>query len=340
MAMSTEMAAIAKTQVSSWQRGVATDLLTIAGHLIQDMVIALLFGDDRDRGRPIAALIARQEAGAWPTHIFEYLSWLAVASKQERLIMEWAEQKRGNLERKDILSIIVNNPDEYGRPVDRETIGGLVSFTFGAAYETSQTALGWTLIMLNQHPPIAAAVADEIRDAIGDGLPTMDRLGSLPLLDAVIKESMRLFPPIPLQARRSMVDTSLRGVPVKSGTLQIISAHLINRRPDLYADPDRFCPERWFRLNPSPYEYTVFGAGGRMCPGFTFAGQMLKTALAAILSQHRVDIVPGTCIDHRTSVALTPYPAVPVVLRDVTKPPAASRIAGRFRELVQLPDAV
>jgi hypothetical protein len=69
-----------------------------------------LFGNDRDRARPIAALIERQVAAMWPSHIIEFLVWLTMASKQKRLIMEWAEQKRGNINPKGILSIIANNP--------------------------------------------------------------------------------------------------------------------------------------------------------------------------------------------------------------------------------------
>ena len=83
----------------------------------------------------------------------------------------------------------------------------------------------------------------------------------------------------------------------------------------------------------------VFGAGGRMCPGFTFAGQMVKTSLAAILSQHRIGVAPGAHIDYRVSLTLAPSPAVPVVLHDVGDAPATVRAGGRFRERVQLPDA-
>ena len=251
--------------------------------------------------------------------------------------MEWAEQKRGNLDPKDLLSIIVNNPDEYGSPVTRDIIGGLVTFTFAAAYETCQNALIWTLVLLTQHPKIAAAVADEIQGAVDQDPPTMEKIGSLPLLDGVMKEGMRLFPPVPITTRRSTADTILGDTAVKAGTRYLVSNYLINRNPDIYSEPDRFRPERWSDLNLSPYDFTTFGAGGRMCPAFTFGGQMLKIALAAVLTQHRIDMAPAAHVDYRFNVTLTPYPAVPVVLRDVAEAPVASDITGGFRELVQLP---
>ena len=338
-AMSPDMAALAMRQVAAWPRGIATPLAQLTGHLTQDLAVGLLFGDERERARPIAAMIERQVDNVWPSRLFGYAKWLLKAPQQERMIMEWAERKRGNLDPKDILSIIVNNPDEYGNRVTRERIGGLVSFTFGAAYETCQNALLWTLILLTQHPKIAAALTDEIRGAMNGGLPTMDRIGALPLLDGVMKEGMRLFPPIPFQSRRSMKDTTLAGNFVKSGTRYIACAFLISRNPDMYPEPERFRPERWATLNPSPYDYAVFGAGGRMCPGFTFAGQMVKTSLAAILSQHRIGVAPGAQIDYRVSLTLAPHPAVPIVLHDVGDAPATVRAGGRFRELVQIPDA-
>ena len=166
----------------------------------------------------------------------------------------------------------------------------------------------------------------------------MDKIGSLPLLDGVMKEGMRLFPPIPITTRRSTADTTLADTAVKTGTRYLVSNYLINRNPDIYSEPDRFCPERWLDLNPSPYDYTTFGAGGRMCPGFTFAGQMVKVALAAVLTQHRIDMAPTAHLDYRFNVTLTPHPAVRVVLRDVAETPVATNVTGRFRELVQLPD--
>ena len=117
------------------------------------------------------------------------------------------------------------------------------------------------------------------------------------------------------------------------------SIYLINRNPDLYGEPNRFHPERWDKLDPSPYDYTAFGAGNRMCPGFLFATQTMKISLAAILSRYRVTMVPDARIDYRTRVTLLPYPGIPVVLRDVAEAPYATPITGRIHKLVDLSGA-
>jgi len=166
----------------------------------------------------------------------------------------------------------------------------------------------------------------------------MDKLEPLPLLDAVIKEGMRLFPPVPVQFRKSLVKTHIDDTEIDAGVRTLLSAFLINRNPDLYSEPDRFKPERWEGgFTPSSYDYPVFGSGARMCPGFIFANQMMKVGLAAVLSRHRVDIVPNARIDYRTRITLTPKRAVPVVLRDVSGSPASARVTGRIHELVNLP---
>lgn len=337
--LSPQMAAVADELVAAWPRDVPTNLLTLAEHLMQELAISLLFGDDRARGMPIAKMIARQGNAARLIPGREFLAWARVAATQERLLLEWAEHKRGNLDAKDILSIIVNNPDENGRLPDREIIGGLTSFIFGATFETCQNGIAWTLILLAQHPQIAGQLADEIIGALQGAPPTIDRVGQLPLLDAVIKEGLRLLPPVPLQIRRSLVPTNLGGVEMKAGTHLLLSGHLINRNANMYPDPNRFVPARWRDLDPSAYDYTVFGAGGRMCPGAVFASQLAKISLSAILSRYRVDMVRGARIDYRNRVTLSPYPGVPVILRNVSVPPAATPISGGIHDLVHLPQA-
>jgi len=74
-----------------------------------------------------------------------------------------------------------------------------------------------------------------------------------------------------------------------------------------------------------------------MCPGALFGNQMVKIALAAIFSCHRVELVPYARIDHRAAITLTPCPGVPIVLREKAALPLASLVVGSIHELVDLP---
>ncbi|MFZ2103686.1 MAG: cytochrome P450 [Oricola sp.] len=338
-AMSGSMSEIAARHVSGWPKDEPTDFIPLGSTLMQDLAISLLFGHDHARALPIASMINVAVESAWPIPGPAYLRWLRVAPKLERAIIEWGETKRGNANASDLFSILMNNPNDEGGPPDVPLIGGLLTFTFGAAYETCQNALAWTLVLLAQHPQVAAELAAEIDDAVGRGATTGAALESLPVLDGVTKEGMRLFAPVSIQFRRTRHATRLGPVSVPERMRVLVSAFLINRNPEIYPEPERFLPERWRTLKVSPYDYTVFGAGGRMCPGFAFGIQMVKTALVAILTKYSLEIPAGSTIDHKMTITVAPHPHLPIVFRERTARPQAHHLAGTVNELVELPAA-
>ena len=182
-----------------------------------------------------------------------------------------------------------------------------------------------------------ASLVAEIDGALGGRPATMDRIGTLPLLDATIKEAMRLFPPVPLMMRKATRATMLGGEPIAMNEGVLISALTINRDASLYPDPDSFHPERWASIKPSPFQYPVFGAGGHMCPGITFGLQMMKIALATILSKRSVELSPAARIAYRTRITLAPTGNIDVIMRERGGPVRTDQARGRFRQLVALP---
>jgi cytochrome P450 len=254
----------------------------------------------------------------------------------EKGIAEWAGCKRGQLDNRDILSILVNNPDENGNPPTDATFAGQVPSLFVAGYETCQTGLTWTLVLLAQHPRIARDLADELGKL--DGAPlTLEAVKDLPLLDAVIKESMRLLPPVPMQGRTATHATQLGGYPVPARTRAVLSAFVINRLPDLYPDPDRFKPERWASIRPSAFEYASFSGGPRICPGQWFGLDVLKVSLAAILRRFRVELQPNLRIEYQIQPTLSPRTPVPAILKSKRDTFASTRLRGGISRLIQFP---
>lgn len=336
--MSIDMAAIATTHVRGWPRDTPIDLLPRTEELVRDMSIKLLFGGDHARAVPIAELIQRQIEGSALGRVLRHLAWLPYANRQERAILEWAAAKRGEVDQKDILSVLANATDENGLAQDAEIIGGLTTFIYGASYDTCQNGLAWSLLLLSQHPTIARALGEEIRAAVGDRPPTLERIGDLPLLEGVVRESLRLFPPVPLQARRAMSPTVLDGEEVEKGTIVMVSAHTMCRDPAVFAEPDRFVPERWKDFAPTPFENPVFGAGRYSCPGTLFGMQMMKVGIASLFADSTVALAPGCVVDHRTAITLAPRGRVRVVLRRVGTPATFPRVGGPIRDFVTLPD--
>jgi cytochrome P450 len=339
-----DMVRLAEREVETWPMDQVVDLSAYVKRLVRTLAIGLLFGDDRPRGYPIADLIGQffdfnwsWKIAACPVNLpgVPYRRMLRVGERLEQRIVEWADCKRGQLNGRDLLSIVVNSPDEHGNPPSHDRIVGQTPTLFGAAYETCQNALTWTLILLEQHPQVARELHDELQGA-GAAL-TFDRLVQLPLLDGVVKESMRILPPVPQQFRVAQCDTTLAGHAMPKSTRVALSALITNRDPDLYPEPARFRPSRWQSIDPSAYEYLVFSAGPRGCPGYWFGLCAIKAALAAIFSRYRVALVSESRVDYKVRVALTPRNRIAAVLHRQDGGFAAAPIRGGIRDLVEFP---
>ncbi len=202
-AMSPEMALVAADEMAKWPRNRPVDLQHAVTVMTTKLAVALLFGSDFDRALPITDLITRQFKAFRVLPGRQFLRWIWNASRQEKVIMDWANEKRGNRNARDLLSVLVNNPDLDGTPPAPDIICGIICFLYAAAYDTCLNGITWTLLLLTQHPEIMEALTAEIDGALDGELPTMDRIGQLLLLDRVIREGMRLMPPVPLQMRKT-----------------------------------------------------------------------------------------------------------------------------------------
>ena len=338
LAMAPKMASIAESLVDGWPVGVPLPLTKISAQMAKHLAIGLLFGDDSARGLPVADMIGSLMTASWIVPGPAYVRWILEAPKLERAILTWAAEKRGNPDAQDILALLANNFDEAGNPPSPQLIGGIISFFFGAAYDTCLNALSWTTILLTQHPAIMARLVAELDVALDGGPVTMDALDRVPLLESAVREAMRLFPPVPLLMRKAAGKTTLGGEDVKRGERVLIGGMLINRDPSLYPQPDCFNPDRWSNLKPSPFQYLVFGAGGHMCPGTTFGYQMMRIALATILTRRAVELPDGLSIGHRLAVTHRPHGKVEIILRPRGDLVRQARANGRFRDLVTLPE--
>lgn len=344
-ALGDEMARVAESEVDAWQAGAPADLWAGVRRLMRGLAVRLLFGGDVAAGFPVAEAMQLWLQANWSLPvaglpvdlpITPYGRWMRQSEKLEAMIRAWAAGKRGSSDPHDLLALIVNSRDPSGQPIGEASVVGHVPTLFGAAYETCQTGLIWTLVLLAQHPQVANALAEEVRGALGGAPPTLARVAPLALLDAVVKESMRVLPPVPMQFRLSTRRTTLGDTPLPSATRLLLSAFLTNRIEALYPEPSRFRPERWATINPSPFDYAVFSAGPRSCPGFAFGQSVVKVALAAILSRFSFRLAAQR-VDHRVRVAMTPARPVMATLGKPDQAFAAAPIRGSISRLVTFP---
>jgi cytochrome P450 len=145
---------------------------------------------------------------------------------------------------------------------------------------------------LCRHPEIYAA-AEREADAIGH-TPTVADLPRLGLTLRVVKEALRLYPPVYFDARQARADTTLDGVPIREETVVLFSPYALHRRPDLWPDPERFDPDRFLpaaEQTRSRYAWLPFGVGPRICIGMGFALMEGQLVLARMLQRLRFELL-------------------------------------------------
>ncbi|GJN38196.1 hypothetical protein PR202_gb27216 [Eleusine coracana subsp. coracana] len=178
---------------------------------------------------------------------------------------------------------------------------------FAAGSDTTSTAMEWAMAELVTHPRAMRRIQHEIRQAAVGEKHIDDKL---PCLNAVIKETLRLHPPIPLLVpRQTLEDTELLGYRVPAGTRVVVNAWAIGRDPATWGrDADEFVPDRFLLLGNNngstaaaevdvdykgqSFELIPFGAGRRGCPGVGFAEQTVQTGLATLLYHFDWDPAP------------------------------------------------
>ena len=182
-------------------------------------------------------------------------------------------------ERTDVLSLLLLARDEDGRPMtDRELRDELVTLLV-AGHETTATGLAWAFERLVRHRD----VLDRLRSSNGD---------STALAEAVVQETLRLRPPLPVVARKVVGEPyRLSRFEIPEGVFVAPCIYLVHRRPELYPDPYAFRPERFLEEPPETYGWLPFGGGMRRCIGGSFAVVEMRTVLSAVA--RRVSLKPA-----------------------------------------------
>jgi cytochrome P450 len=262
---------------------------------------------------------------------------LRLSERLEADITAMIARKRTMLDDdRDILAMLIQARDEGGGGLSDAELIGQATVLFIAGHETSSNALTWTLFLLSQHPRVLDELCEELHGALRGGAPSIEQLDRLPLLERVIKESMRLLPPASLGLRVSTAPFELGPYQLPRGATVFFSQYITHHMPELYPEPQRFQPERWLTIDPSIYEYLPFGAGPRMCIGATFALFEIKIALALILQRCRLELRPGARIDRRIRITLSPQHGMPMAVLPAGHRIAPLRPRGNINEMVAL----
>lgn len=289
----------------------------------------LLPSADETVGPAVERSVERfQKAGAWGQFfaMANLPQWLPrpglVAGRQSVTELRGAvaqmmrERRALQSQPDDLMNRLMRARDpETGQQMnDEQLVDNLLTF-YLAGHETTARALAWTLFLLSRFPEWAEKLVREISSVTGGAPVGAGHIERLVLVQQVIKESMRLYPPVPLLSRQAVADTTLGGAPVAAGTSVVMPIYVIHRhtkrweRPDQF-DPTRFAPENEAKM--PRYQYMPFGAGPRICIGRAFAEIEAAAILATLLRHARFSPVQGHAPEPVARVTLTPGGGMPL----------------------------
>lgn len=263
-----------------------------------------------------------------------------LSEKLEQQYRSIVAEKRKDLQsHHDILSSLLQARDSGSFAVSDDQIVGQTHLLTLGGIDTFANGMTWTLFLLDQYRAIANDLRDEIDSALRGAAPQLANLQKMPLLERVIKESLRILPPLAYLFRRSIAPATLRGFTVPKNAKVIYSPYITHHMPDLYPRPELFNPDRWLTRDVPPYAYLPFGAGIHTCIGANFAMMNMKLAIAMTLQRYKLRLIPGARIDRfLPRFVLSAKEGVPMSVSPRQDADGKlNPVRGNIREMVELP---
>ncbi|KAE8658503.1 Geraniol 8-hydroxylase [Hibiscus syriacus] len=190
----------------------------------------------------------------------------------------------------DVLDTLLDVVEEGIEELNKTHVTHLLLVLFVAGTDTTSSTLEWAMAELIQNPHVLLEAKKELEQTIGKGHPVEEcDIHRLPYLQAIIKETFRLHPTVPLLLpRRAGSDIHLCGFKIPEGSQMLINVWAIGRDPRIWENPNKFIPERFLGceidVKGRDFELIPFGGGRRLCPGLPLANRMLNLMLGSLLN--------------------------------------------------------
>lgn len=318
--------------MAAWEDGAQRD---IAGEMMQltlNVVAKTLFDADVTKDA--------KEVGVALTEILEFMNargqalfptpeWLPTphklrqkraADKLNAVLMPIIETRAASGEDKgDLLSMLLMTTDEEGTgQMSLQEVRDEAMTIFLAGHETTANALTWTFYLLSQHPEIAARLHQEVDTVLQGRAPTMADLKQLPYTLMIIKEAMRMYPPIWSFARQTTESVQIGEYTLPAGAEVFIYPYVTHHDARFFPDPMRFDPERFSEESEKQlpkFAYFPFGGGPRICIGNNFAMMEAQLVLATIASRYDLALTPDQKVEPEALITLRPKYGMRMITR-------------------------
>ncbi|XP_044303601.1 cholesterol 24-hydroxylase isoform X2 [Varanus komodoensis] len=287
----------------------AVDVMDLLRRVTLDIIAKAAFGlelntlhDDRT-AFPQAVTMIMKGIGAARRPFFRYLPWNRKVVKEvqesvrllRRIGKECIEQRHK----------AIRNGEEV--PLDI-----LTQILKGAGHETTANQLSFTVMELTRHPDIITKLQAEVDEVIGVKRDiTYEDLGKLEYLSQVLKEILRLYPPVPGTVRWTGKENVIEGVYIPANSTIIFNTYLMGHMERYFKDPEVFNPDRFRKDQPRPYfSYFPFSLGSRSCIGQVFSQMEAKVVMAKFLQRFEFELVPPQSFKILETGTLRPLDAV------------------------------
>lgn len=230
----------------------------------------------------------------------------AVAQLDQYVADLIAERRKNPEATRDLLTRLLHAHDGADQMSDKQLRDEILTL-FVAGHETTAVSLCWTLYLLARHRDVYRQIQKDV-DALTDE-PTVADLPRLTSVLRVFKESLRMYPPLPLFGRDTTEDIVVGGYEIPKGTPVLISPFATHHRPELWTDPDKFDPDRFLPGAESErhrYAYIPFSAGPRICIGNHFAMMEATIVLTTLLRNFEFSLESDAEIPGEIDSALRP----------------------------------
>jgi cytochrome P450 len=327
------MVGYTQRMLASWSDGQALDIHEAMMRLTLGIVAKTLFDADvsreaEDVDAALSILMGKflRQAGLallLPTWVPLPTSRLLkrAVGRLDKVIYGIIEQRRASGQMSgDLLSVFLQAHDDEGVGMTDRQLHDEIMTLFLAGHETTANVLSWTWFLLGQNPEVEEKLTKELGRVLGGRVPTLADLPRLVYTDTVLRESMRLYPPVWVIGRRALAPFRLGEYELPADTNVLISQLIMHRDARYFPEPLRFDPDRWSANDPRGaslprFAYFPFGGGPRVCVGAGFGMMEAVLLLATIAQQFRIQIAPGQKVKVQPTVTLRPRNGIPVTLK-------------------------
>jgi len=319
-----------------WSRlgdGAEIDALAEMAHLTAEIICRTIFG--RQLGKNYASEVV-QGFSDYQRHIdqidllslFGLPEWLprfrtkAIKKPIKRIMTVLdeiidsyeAQKEKGEA---SVIGGLLEARDDDGNPLSRDAIRSEAAVIFMAGHETTANTLAWAWFLLSQSAKVREKLQRELDTVLAGRTPTFQDVANLPYTKAVVEETLRLYPPVPILAREAMADTTIGGKHFAKGSLIMVVPWLLHRNPKLWGRPDVFDPQRFLNpkaRKPNKYGYVPFSIGPRICAGLQFGMTEAILSLAILAQNFDLTLKEGTDVQPVARLTLRPGDNLPMIL--------------------------